>query len=143
MVTRFAREFRDFISRGSVIDLAVGIVVGAAFTAVINSFVQDVLNAFIGAIFGKPNFDNLTFEVGHGVVNYGRFITAVINFVIIGFALFLVVRAVNSMRRPEPPEAKEVTEKDVLLEIRDLIAETGGSASAQQPSRGVDPSAPR
>ena len=135
--------FKKFIMRGNVVDLAVGIVVGAAFTAVVNSFVQDVLNAFIGAIFGKPNFDNLTFQVGHGVVSYGRFITALINFVIIGFALFLVVRTVNSMRRPEPPEAREVTEKDVLLEIRDLIAETGGSASAQQPARGVDPGTPR
>lgn len=142
VVTRFAREFKDFISRGSVVDLAVGIVIGAAFTGVVNSFVQDVLNAFIGAIFGKPNFDRLTFEVGNGVVSYGRFITSVINFLIIGFALFLVVRSINSMRRPEPPEAQQVTEKDVLLEIRDLIAESG-SAVAQQPTRGVDPGAPR
>lgn len=142
VVTRFAREFRDFISRGSVVDLAVGIVIGAAFTGVVNSFVQDVLNAFIGAIFGTPNFDSLTFEVGHGVVSYGRFLTSVINFLIIGFALFLVVRSINSMRRPELPEARQITEKDVLLEIRDLIAESG-SAAAQQPARGVEPGAPR
>ena len=144
MLGRMAREFKEFISRGSVIDLAVGIVIGAAFTAVINSFVQDVLNAFIGAIVGKPNFDNLTFGVGDGVVYYGRFITALINFVIIAFALFLVVRAVNSMRRPETPEGPTVTEKDVLIEIRDLMAQTNAtSAAAQQPPRGVDPGSPR
>jgi large conductance mechanosensitive channel len=141
VVTRFAREFKEFISRGSVIDLAVGIVIGAAFTAVVNAFVQDVLNAFIGAIVGKPNFDDLTFEVGDGVVYYGRFLTAVINFVIIGFALFLVVRAINSFRRPPPAEAPQVTEKDVLIEIRDLIAESS-SPGGQQPSGGVRPGAP-
>ena len=144
MVTRFAREFKEFISRGSVVDLAVGIVIGAAFTAVVNAFVQDVLNAVIGAVVGKPNFDDLTFTIGDGVVFYGRFLTAVINFVIIGFALFLVVRAINSLRRPEPPEAAKVTEKDVLIEIRDLIEEsTRPSAAAQQPARGVDPGPPR
>ena len=142
MVTRFAREFKDFISRGSVVDLAVGIVIGAAFTAVINSFVQDVLTALIGAIVGKPNFNDLTFHVGDGVVSYGRFITAVINFLIIAFALFLVIRAINSMRRPA--EGPAVTEKDVLIEIRDLLAENErASASAQQPSSGVDPGPPR
>jgi large conductance mechanosensitive channel len=142
MLKRFAREFQQFISRGSVIDLAVGIVIGAAFTAVVNSFVTDILNAIIGAIVGKPNFDDLTFGIGDGVVNYGRFLTAVINFLIIAFALFLVIRAINSMRKPEPPEAAQVTEKDVLIEIRDLLAETG-SAGAQQAPRGVDPGTPR
>ena len=135
-------DFKKFILRGNVLDLAVAVVVGAAFNAVVQSFANDVIMGFVGAIFGKPNFDNLTFEVGQGVVSYGRFLTAVINFLIIGFALFLVVRSINSMRRPEPPEAQQVTEKDVLLEIRDLIAESG-SAAAQQPTRGVDPGAPR
>jgi large conductance mechanosensitive channel len=145
VVTRFAREFKEFISRGSVVDLAIGIVIGAAFTAVVNAFVQDVLNAVIGAVVGKPNFDDLTFNIGDGVVFYGRFLTAVINFVIIGFALFLVVRAINSFRRPEPPAAQQLTEKDVLIEIRDLLGgvRDRASAAAQQPPRRVDPRAPR
>ena len=143
MLRRFLREFQQFISRGSVIDLAVGIVIGAAFTAVVNSFVQDVLNAFIGAIVGKPNFDDLTVGIGDGVINYGRFITAVINFLIIAFALFLVIRAVNSMRKPEPPEAAQITEKDVLIEIRDLLAEADRSTAAEQPTGGIDPRTPR
>ena len=116
----FVKEFKEFISRGSVLDLAVGIVIGVAFTAVVNSFVNDVLNAIIGAIFGKPNFDALTFDIGEGVVFYGRFLTAILNFVIIAFALFLVIKSFNALRRKEDPEPT-LTEKDVLLEIRDLL----------------------
>jgi large conductance mechanosensitive channel len=123
-VTRFVREFKEFISRGSVVDLAVGIVIGVAFTAVVNRFVSDVLNAFIGAVVGKPNFDNLTLVIGHGVVRYGRFITAVFNFVIVGFALFLVVKAVNTFRRRDA--AAPATEVGLLTEIRDLLAEDRG-----------------
>jgi large conductance mechanosensitive channel len=121
MPSKLISEFKEFIARGSVIDLAVGIVIGAAFTTVVNSFVDDVLNALIGAVAGKPNFDDLTFEIGDGVVRYGAFLTAVINFVIVAFALFLVIQAVNRFRRKEEA-APEKTEKDVLVEIRDLLA---------------------
>lgn len=116
----FIKEFKEFISRGSVIDLAVGIVIGVAFTAVVNSFVDDILAAIVGAVVGEPNFNDLTLEVGDGVIRYGAFLTAVVNFLIIAFALFLVVKAFNTMRRDEEP-APEHTEKDVLIEIRDLI----------------------
>lgn len=114
-------EFKKFISRGNVLDLAVGIVIGVAFSAVINSFVDDILNAFIGAIVGKPNFNDLTLEIGDGVIRYGSFITALINFVIIAFALFLVVKAFNSLRTKEE-QAPDKTEKDILVEIRDLLS---------------------
>jgi large conductance mechanosensitive channel len=116
----FIREFKEFISRGSVIDLAVGIVIGVAFTAVVNSFVDDILAAIVGAVVGEPNFNDLTLEAGDGVIRYGSFLTAVVNFVITAFALFLVVKAFNTLRREEEPEP-EHTEKDVLIEIRDLI----------------------
>ncbi len=144
MPTKMAREFKDFISRGSVIDLAVGIVIGAAFTTVVQSFVNDVLNAFIGAVVGKPSFDDLTLTIGDGLIRYGSFITAVVNFVIIGFALFLVVRAVNSLRRNEEAEPA-LSEKDVLVEIRDLISAQGGGSAATlaKPDGGVDPGSPR
>jgi large conductance mechanosensitive channel len=122
------REFKEFIARGSVMDLAVGIVIGAAFTTVVNSFVNDILNAVIGAIAGKPNFNDLTFTIGDGVVRYGAFVTAVINFLIVAFALFLVIKAVNSFRRKEEPEPTQ-TEKDVLVEIRDLLRTSRGSTS--------------
>jgi large conductance mechanosensitive channel len=116
----FIREFREFITRGNVIDLAVGIVIGVVFTAVVNSFVDDILAAIVGAAVGEPNFNDLTLEVGDGVLRYGAFLTAVVNFLIIALALFLVVKAFNTLRRDEEPEP-EHTEKDVLIEIRDLI----------------------
>jgi large conductance mechanosensitive channel len=119
-VKKIVGEFREFVNRGSVVDLAIGIVIGAAFTTVVNSFVNDVLNAFIGAVVGKPNFNDLTLPIGDGVVAYGRFLTAVVNFLIVAFALFLVIKAVNVFRRQEEQEPG-VTEKDVLLEIRDLL----------------------
>ena len=120
-MSRLVKEFREFINRGSMIDLAVGIVIGVAFTAVVNSFVNDILNAFIGAVVGKPSFEDLTLTIGDGVIRYGAFLTAVINFVIVAFALFLVVTAINTFRRKEEQEP-EHTEKDVLIEIRDLLA---------------------
>ncbi|MSO78022.1 MAG: large conductance mechanosensitive channel protein MscL [Acidimicrobiia bacterium] len=119
------KEFKDFISRSNVIDLAVGIVIGAAFTVVIQSFVNDILNAFIGAVVGKPNFDDLTLSIGDGVIRYGSFLTAVISFLIVGLALFLVVKAINGMRKQEEAEPG-LSEKDVLVEIRDLLAGRGG-----------------
>ena len=117
----FVGEFKKFISRGGVLDLAVAIVIGLAFTTVVNSFVDDILNAFIGAVVGKQNFNDLTLEIGDGVVRYGSFITALINFVIIAFALFLVVKAFNSLRTKEE-NAPDKTEKDILVEIRDLLS---------------------
>jgi len=138
------KEFKEFISRGSVLDLAVGIVIGVAFTTVVNSFVNDILNAIIGAFVGKPNFDNLTVTIGDGVVRYGAFLTAVVNFVVVAFALFLVVKAFNAFRRKEDPEP-EVTEKDLLVEIRDLmrIAVDGDAPPPRPPSPGPPPQQPR
>jgi large conductance mechanosensitive channel len=92
-------DLRKFLLRGNVIDLAVAVIIGIAFGIVVNSLVSDVIMAFIGAIVGKPNFDDLTFDIGDGVVRYGRFITAVVNFVIIGTVLFFIVRAVQKVLR--------------------------------------------
>jgi large conductance mechanosensitive channel len=124
-VKQFVSDFRKFVMRGNVVDLAVAVVIGLAFNAVIQSFVNNIINPIIGAIFGKPNFDNLTVKIGHGVIRYGAFITALINFLIIAFALFLVVRAFSSLQTrlsKQTEEEAELSEKDVLLEIRDLIA---------------------
>ena len=114
------KEFKEFISRGSVLDLAVGFIMGVAFSAVITSFVNDVIMAIVGAIVGKPSFNDLTLELGDGVIYYGKFLTTVVNFVIIALVMFLVIKAFNSMREKEEKEP-ELTEKDVLVEIRDLM----------------------
>jgi len=119
-VQNMLKEFKEFISRGSVLDLAVGFIMGVAFSAVITSFVNDVIMAIVGAIVGKPSFNDLTLELGDGVIYYGKFLTTVVNFVIIALVMFLVIKAFNSMREKEEKEP-ELTEKDVLVEIRDLM----------------------
>lgn len=88
-------EFKKFAMRGNVIDLAVAVILGVAFGAVISSLVDDVLMNLIAAALGKPDFGELVFGLGDAVIRYGAFLTAVVNFLLIAFALFLVVRAVN------------------------------------------------
>ena len=111
-------DLRKFLLRGNVIDLAVAVIIAIAFGIVVNSLVSDVIMAFIGAIVGKPNFDDLTFDIGDGVVRYGRFITAVVNFVIIGTVLFFIVRAVQKVFRQQEGKPTEV---ELLTEIRDEL----------------------
>ncbi len=118
------KEFRDFINRGSVLDLAVGVIIGVAFAAVITSLVNDILMPIIGVIIGGVNFASLAITVGSAVIGYGNFIQALINFLIVAFCIFLIVRTVNNMsRKPEPKKDVVATPADVVLlgEIRDLL----------------------
>ena len=121
-------DFRKFIMRGNVLDLAVAVVIGIAFNAVVTSLVNDVIMQIIAAIVGKPNFNDLTFTIGEGVIYYGRFLTALINFLIIAATLFVIIRAFEELqkrRRREGEDAdEEKTDEVVLLsEIRDLLAQ--------------------
>ena len=121
-------EFKQFLLRGNVIDLAVAVVIGAAFTAVINSLVKDILTPIIAAIFGEPDFSGLTFTINDSVFRYGSFFNAVLTFVLVAAAIFFVVVKPYNMymerRRaglePEPPAAKS-DEVIVLEEIRELM----------------------
>lgn len=121
------KEFREFINRGSVMDLAVAVVLGAAFTAIVTSLVNDIIMPLIGIVLGGIDFTALAFQVGDATLTYGNFIQAVINFVIIAFVIFLIVRSVNRMQRkqeeaaapPPGPSAEEM----LLVEIRDLLKE--------------------
>ena len=121
------KEFREFIDKGNVLDLAVAVVIGAQFNAVITSFTNNVLMQTIGAIFGgKPSFDSYTVTINGSVISYGTFLTAVINFVLVAFALFLIVKAANKARelasRGKPTEEEvAATEIDLLTEIRDAL----------------------
>jgi large conductance mechanosensitive channel len=128
------KEFKDFISRGNVVDLAVAVVVGAAFTLVVNSFVNDVLLQIVAAIVGKPNFNQLSFTVHNAIIHYGSFITAVVNFLLVALAVFLVVKALNTvqnLRSKEEIEEAELTEVELLTEIRDaLVGRGSGSPDA-------------
>jgi large conductance mechanosensitive channel len=99
-------EFKAFISRGNVLELAVAVILGAAFGAVVASFTKDILMQIVAAIFGQPDFSSLTFTLGNGVIAYGSFINTIINFLIVAFALFLVIKAYNRMRPPVPVPTK-------------------------------------
>ena len=122
------KEFRDFIAKGNVMDLAVGIIIGAAFTAIVTSLVEDLINPLIGLVVGGLDFSNLSVGIGDAQFMYGSFITAVINFLIIAFVVFLLVKGVNRIKamaeRPDDVEPEVDTgpsELDVLLQIRDKL----------------------
>jgi len=129
------KEFRNFILRGNAIDLAVAVVLGAAFGAVVTSLVQDVITPIISIIFGKPGFADLTLTVNDAVIRYGNFLNAVLSLVTVGAAVFLlVVKPVNVLmarrKAGEEPPPQAVPEDIVLLgEIRDLLQ------SGRTPSR--------
>jgi large conductance mechanosensitive channel len=130
------KEFKEFIQRGNVVDLAVAVVIGAAFGIVVKSFTDNVLMRIIGIIGGSPEFD-YSFVVNGSEIAWGRFISDVINFVIIAFAVFLVVKAINklqNLRKQEEMEEVEITELEVLTEIRDLLVAQNGGPSTRPPS---------
>lgn len=121
------KEFRAFLMRGNVIDLAVAVVIGAAFGAVVNAFVEDIITPIIAAIFGQPDFGGLTFTINDSTFLYGDFINKVITFVSVAAAIFFVVVKPMEMMKarqakgeePAPPPPADV---QLLTEIRDLLA---------------------
>ncbi len=118
------QEFKDFAVKGNLIDLAIGIVIGAAFGKIVSSFVADVLMPPIGLLMGGVDFGDLSVKLGEASLNYGVFVQTVIDFLIIAFAVFLVVRMVNKATRKmeEEKEAESPSEEVKLLqEIRDLL----------------------
>ncbi|WP_213295376.1 large conductance mechanosensitive channel protein MscL [Paraburkholderia sacchari] len=139
------KEFKEFAVKGNVMDLAVGVIIGGAFSTIVNSVVKDLIMPVIGVVTGGLDFSNLFVRLGHipdtfkgnpdsykdlqtagvAVFGYGAFITALINFVILAFIIFLMVKFVNKLRQAEPPApaAPPPTPEDVLLlrEIRDSL----------------------
>lgn len=122
----FVAEFKEFISRGSVMDMAVGVIIGGAFTAIVNSLVNDILMPVIGVIIGGLDFSKLSVKVADATVSYGLFIQNIINFLLIALCVFILVRTINRFRRKEKeaPAEPEAPAEDVLLlrEIRDLLS---------------------
>ena len=138
------KEFKEFIAQGNAFELAVGVILGVAFGAVVTSLVNDILMQLIGALFGQPSFDAINIHWGDKLegdaataitdkyaglkeayenqIFIGSFITKVINFLIIAFVIFLVVKAVNKMKKPKAAEAAGPSEVELLTEIRDSLA---------------------
>ncbi|MCF6150490.1 MAG: large-conductance mechanosensitive channel protein MscL [Candidatus Kuenenia sp.] len=128
------KEFKEFAVKGNVVDMAVGIIIGAAFGKIVSSFVGDVIMPPIGVLLGGVDFSGLAFTIQEAVgetpavvISYGKFIQTVVDFTIIAFAIFIAVKAINTLKRkeeeapkvPPAPSAEEV----LLAEIRDLLKE--------------------
>lgn len=96
------QEFRTFVMRGNVLDLAVGVIIGGAFGKIVSSLVTDILTPIIGLVLGGIDFNALQIPVGEGFITYGVFINNIIDFLVIAFVIFLIVKAANSAKKPEP-----------------------------------------
>jgi large conductance mechanosensitive channel len=121
-------DFRKFIMRGNVLDLAVAVVIGVAFNAVVNSLVNDVIMQLVAAIVGEPDFSKLTFTLNDSIIRYGSFLTALINFLIIAATLFVIIKAFEQLQKRRKAEGEDVAEDKsdevvLLTEIRDLLSE--------------------
>ena len=124
------KEFKEFAMRGNVVDMAVGIIIGAAFGKIVSSLVNDVIMPPIGMLMGGMDFSNLAIALGEGEgaasINYGVFINTVLDFLIVAIAIFMVIKAMNTMKKKEeekpaaPPKPSK--EEELLTEIRDLLA---------------------
>src|SRR5882724_1192505 len=116
------KEFKDFAMKGNVIDLAVGVVIGAAFGAIVGAIVDNILMPIVGMITGGIDFDSLAVTVGSAQLKYGMAITALVKFIAIAFFLFLVVKAINKMKKKEEAAPAPTPEEIALLrEIRDAL----------------------
>lgn len=121
------KEFKEFISKGNVLDLAVGVVIGGAFSSIVTSLVNDIIMPLVGIIIGGINFKGLVLKVADAEILYGSFIQNVINFLIIAACIFTFIKIINKFNRKkeEPKEVKPVKSADIILleEIRDLLKE--------------------
>lgn len=120
--TCMLKEFKEFISRGNVMDLAVGVIIGAAFTSIVKSLVDNLINPLIGVFLGQIDFSDLAFKVGRATFKYGAFINSIINFLIIAFVVFLLVKCINKiMPKKEASTAPISMEAQYLQEIADIL----------------------
>ena len=120
----WVKEFREFAIKGNVVDLAVGVIIGAAFGKIVSSLVADIIMPLVGIMIGGINYEDLVIEVGDAQVTYGKFIENVIDFVVVAFVIFLMVKAINHFRRQaekEPKAAPPPRQEQLLEEIRDLL----------------------
>ena len=123
----FIKEFKEFAMKGNVMDMAVGVIIGGAFGKIVSSLVDDVLMPIIGTLTGGINFTDLAITVGEANIKYGTFIQNVVDFLIVAFCIFLMLKGINKLNRkkeepaPEPEAPKGPTQEELLAEIRDLL----------------------
>jgi large conductance mechanosensitive channel len=125
-MTKFVQEFKEFAMRGNVIDMAVGVIIGAAFGKIVTSVVNDILMPLIGLVVGGIDFTGLSIMVGDAKITYGNFIQNVIDFLIVAFCIFLFVKGINSLtkkKKDDTPAAPPAPSKEeqLLTDIRDIL----------------------
>ncbi|MCE0723407.1 MULTISPECIES: large-conductance mechanosensitive channel protein MscL [Legionella] len=123
----FLQEFKQFAIKGNVMDLAVAVVIGAAFGKIISSLVSGIIMPIIGLLLGGINVANRTFTVGDAVVKWGEFLQAVIDFTIISFSIFVAIKVISLLRKEEEKKETPTKEEALLTEIRDLLKEKTGT----------------
>ena len=124
--TGFFAEFKTFIARGNVMDMAVGVIIGGAFSNITNSLINDIVMPVLGIFTSSVSFADLQMSIGPAVITYGNFIQAVLNFLIMAFVVFCLVKALNRFHKkkeaaPPPPPPGPSAEEQLLTEIRDLL----------------------
>ena len=126
----FIKEFKEFAMKGNVMDMAVGVIIGAAFGKIVSSMVDDILMPLVGMVTGNVDFTNLAFQIGEGedaaVLKYGNFIQNTVDFIIVAFCIFLMLKGINKLNRKkeepaEPAAPAGPTQEELLAEIRDLL----------------------
>ncbi len=115
------QEFKDFAMKGNVVDLAVAVVIGAAFGKIVSSLVDNLITPLVGILMGGVDFSNLAYTSGEAVFTYGAFIQSIIDFVIVAFVIFMVVKGINKAQGPKEEEEAGPSEVDLLTEIRDSL----------------------
>lgn len=129
LMKKFFGGFKEFISKGNVLDMAVGVIIGDAFSKIVNSVVSDLMMPIIGIIIGGHDFSNLILKVGNAEIKYGLLIQNIVNFLIVAFCLFLVIKTINKLHKKlekkeqikEEPKACKTEQVILLEEIRDLL----------------------
>lgn len=124
-ISKGASEFKTFISRGNVVDMAVGVIIGGAFGKIVTSLVNDVLMPVIGVFLGGLDFSDLSIKVGDATIKYGSFVQTIVDFLIVAFCIFIIVKLFESFKKKKEEETEEAPKKSdealLLEEIRDLL----------------------
>ena len=122
-MTSLLKEFRDFAMKGNVLDLAVGVIIGGAFGKIVSSLVSDILMPAIGLLIGKLDFSTLALTIGESKIAYGMFLQSVVDFVIVAFCIFLMIKQLNRFKKtaPPPPPSELPADIKLLTEIRDAL----------------------
>lgn len=123
--TKTLKEFKTFISKGNVVDLAVGVIIGSAFGKIVSSLVNDILMPIIGIIIGGIDFSNLTIQIKDATIKYGIFIQNIIDFLIVAFCIFIFIKLINKVSKKEEEKTEKVVSEGtkILKEIRDILKE--------------------